>query len=271
MADNKCSCLGSLTGRETVCIDTHRVLDSCKDRDCYEDQRVWLTEFGQDIIDHTSVVRVRKAEIVRACVNVEPVDFSRGFYRVYVRYYIKLTFEACVCRGNSQEFDGIVVLDKSVVLYGGEGHVHVFRSNGRDFCDSCDKCDEQQGTNAPNAVVETASPVVLNVKVAQVGCRCVCACDCNEIPDSVCSYVSGAICPARDRRVLLVSIGIFSVIRIERPTQLLVNAACCAVPEKECCACDNGNCDPCTVFKDMDFPVDEFCPTAQCGIEKHCK
>lgn len=271
MSENKCTCGGSLTQREAVCIDTQRILDSCKDRDCYEDQKVWLTEYGQDVIDHTTVIRVRRAEIIRANVSVEPVDFSRGFYRVSVRYYIKLVFEGCVCKGNSREFDGIVVLDKSVVLFGSEGSVHIFRSSCEDFCGG-DDCSADCGTNAPTAVVETVDPVVLSVRVAEAGCRSCCVCGCNEVPENVWSCLSGSVYGGNDRRVLLVSLGIFSVIRIERPAQLLVNAATCAVPEKECRNCvDDTSCDPCRIFREMDFPVNEFAPPSACTFEKRVK
>ena len=51
MVENRNSCFGnpSSQSRETICIDTYRVLDSCRDRDCYEDARVYLTEAGQEM------------------------------------------------------------------------------------------------------------------------------------------------------------------------------------------------------------------------------
>ena len=42
-----------------------------------------------------------------------------------------------------------------------------------------------------------------------------------ELPESVSCCVNGALDDREDRRVLLVSLGMFSVIRIERPAQLL--------------------------------------------------
>ena len=32
--------------------------------------------------------------------------------------YVKLIFEACISQGNVQEFEGIAVVEKKVVLYG---------------------------------------------------------------------------------------------------------------------------------------------------------
>lgn len=263
MADNKCFC-GAATSapRETVCIDTQRILDSCRDRDCYEDMRVFLTDCGQDILDRTTNIRILCGEIQSCNVSIEPVDFSRGFYRVCVRYYIKLQCQACVARGCTQDFDGIVVCDKSVVLFGSEGSVHVFRS-GADFCSE----DEAvSGDNTPTAVVEAVDPVVLACRVVEPGVPCHCCCVCTELPDCVQRTVSGALCPGNDRRQLLVSIGIFSVIRIERPAQLLINAASCAVPEKECKPAED-RADPCCVFRNMEFPIGEFNPPSLSCID----
>ena len=58
--------------------------------------------------------------------------------------------------------------------------------------------------------------------------------------------------------MLAVSIGIFSVVRIERPTQIIVNGIEYSVPDKECCTVEEN--DPCTAFKCMAFPVNEFSP-----------
>ena len=51
MAENRfpCPTSGAPT-RESVCIDTNRVLDSCRDRDCFENVRVYLSSFGNEIL-----------------------------------------------------------------------------------------------------------------------------------------------------------------------------------------------------------------------------
>ena len=51
MPDNRFICSGLGAGKETVCIEANRVLDSCRDRDCYENVQVFLTGFGNEIID----------------------------------------------------------------------------------------------------------------------------------------------------------------------------------------------------------------------------
>ncbi|MBQ2118623.1 MAG: hypothetical protein II192_06160 [Clostridia bacterium] len=269
MADNKCLCGSSGGGqRETVCIDTHRILDSCRDRDCYKDYKCLLTDYGQEIIERTTNVRAKDAEIVQACVCVEPIDFNRGFYKVQVRYYIKVTCEACLGRGSAQEFCGIVTVNKSVVLFGSEGNVHIYRS----VCENCCCCEDpdqaaNHGTNMPEAVVEAVDPVVLGCRVCEPRPVCNCCCRSAELPESVSCCVNGALDDREDRRVLLVSLGMFSVIRIERPAQLVVSAGNYAVPDKECRAAESET-DPCGLFREMEFPIAEFSPPTQRQLER---
>ena len=244
--------------RETVCIDTYRVLDSCRDRDCYEDVRVYLTEYGQEIISNTSSVRATKAKILWSYVGVDPVTFNRGFYRISVKTYIMLTLEACNGMGTAQEFCGLAVLEKSVILYGGEGDVSAYRSTpGGSYCEmftsgSVSSC-------LPIAVVESAPPLVLSVDVRR-SCSCGCNDDtncCNNIiiPDAILEYFDGPLVNEATCQ-LYIGIGIFSIIRIERPAQLLVQACDYSVPDKECRDTDGE--DACSAFRKMPFPTDVF-------------
>ena len=113
---NASFCVGSggtgsaQNGSGTVCIDTKRVLDSCRDRDCFEDTRVYLTCMGEDILANSSNVRTRTAKILWAYVGVDEVPFNCGFFRIKIRYYIEVEFEACIGVGRSQCFKGLAVL-----------------------------------------------------------------------------------------------------------------------------------------------------------------
>ena len=260
--------------REAVCIHTKKIFDSCRDKDCYENVRVYLTEFGQEIIDHTDNIRTKCAHILRTCIHVEPVQFNRGFYQITIRYYIRLVFEACVNMCRAQEFEGIAVVEKKVILYGSEGCVSIYRSGiNDDFC-CCEGDSAAFTTNMPIATVEVADPIVLATKVVDkthcnfVPC-CVCTCDC--IPENVCGCIGGSLCDGNDRS-LYVALGFFSIVRIERPAQYLVNVAEYCIPDKECvCGEDD---DPCSLFKNMAFPVNEFYPPSlssahgDCGCKK---
>ena len=264
MAENRCSCnsqaggsaLSNALGNETVCIDTYRVLDSCRDRDCYEDVRVFLTAFGQEIIEQTCTVRTKSASVIWTNVGVDAVPFNRGFYQVSVRIYILLTFEACLGNGRSQEFDGIAVLEKKVILFGSEGNVSIFRSTqSESFCDV--QCNKE--TNLPVGVVEVVAPIALSTKILEPNCCCgYSCCACNDIPAGISSLCSGDLVEAENGRRLFVSLGVFSVIRIERPAQFLISASDYSVPDKECVAAEED--DPCSLFRTLAFPVNEFSP-----------
>ena len=157
MAESRCSCgQGSQTSgaRETVCISTMRVLDSCRDRDCYEDVRVFLTPFGREIIDRTATVRTIDAKIIASAVTVNEVPFNCGFYQINARFYIRIRLEACNAPARPQEFCGLAVLEKSVVLYGGEGSVHIFRSDATNNSLCAAPTCAEECISLPTAVID---------------------------------------------------------------------------------------------------------------------
>ena len=263
MADNKFSCCSSSgvsRGSETVCIETNRILDSCRDRDCFEDIQVVLTDFGNEIINRTTNLRAKSACISWTYIGIDPIRFNRGFYSVTIKFYVKITFEACLCGGKSQEFDGIAVLEKRVILYGSESNVSIFKSNSEssDYCSIPEPCCSSK--NVPTAIVEVVDPIILNAKVREADeCSGCCCCCCHDVPNHVSAGISGTLCDhGPGERFLTVSLGIFSVVRIVRPAQYLVSATEYCVPDKECVSTEEDN--PCRIFRSMDFPIAEFCP-----------
>ena len=265
MAENRFSCVppGGNVCRDTVCIETNRVLDSCRDRDCYENVRVYLSDFGNEILERTGAIRAKCAQIVWSCIGIDPIQFNRGFYAVTIRFYVKITFEACIGGGHSQEVEGIAVLEKRVILYGGECNVSIFKSNGISggFC--CHPEPVSGEKNVPTAIVEVVDPIVLGSRILEKASDCCCCCCCCEqdLPDTVLSCMD--MPPVFDdgehgnHRYLAVSLGIFSVVRIVRPAQYLIQATEYCIPEKECHQVEED--DPCKVFRSMPFPVGEFC------------
>lgn len=254
--------------KENICIDTYRVLDSCRDKDCYENVKVYLTDFGEEIIERTSIIRAKCAKIVSAYIDINDVPFNRGFYQLNIKIYVKITFEACVCPGNIQEFEGIAVVEKKVILFGSEGNTKVFKSEFGDtgFCKK--SCEKNNAVSEPIAVLETVDPVVLGVKVVEPRkFMCACCCCLCDIPDEVIGTVNGNLCE-REEKALVVSLGFFSIVKIERPTQLLVSATEYNIPDKECVTASED--DPCTLFRAMSFPVNEFSPpiinTCGCSV-----
>jgi len=249
---------GTNTRKETVCIDTYRVLDSCRDRDCFRDVKCYLTSFGQEIIERTDNVRAKWAKVLSAYIDTDEVPFNCGFYQLSAKIYVKLICEACLGPGNIQDFEAICVLDKKVVLYGGEGSVSVFKSQCgcNAFCPDPGEESCKAGDTMPVAAIETVDPIVLDIKVRDAGHHCHCCCSPRDIPNSVLRCMGGDILDGERPKKLTVSLGLFSVVRIERPAQLLVSASEYNVPEKQCVeAADD---DPCSIFNGIPFPEKEF-------------
>ena len=257
-ANNALNCSGG-----TVCIDTYRVLDSCRDRDCYEDVRIFVTEEGQTVIDNTCNIRVISTTVLWANVALNEVAFNDGFFQITIKYYIKLTLEGCTGAGRGQTFEGLAILQKTVILYGGQGNASVFRSEGN-FC-AIPACDAVPANTLPQAVVETIDPIALSSKVVDCSCECgYCCCTCSELPEGIACFFDGPLTEGSENgNNLYVSLGLFSVIRVVRPAQILVNGTDYTVPDKECVEAEPD--DPCRLFRTLAFPVSQFTGTSACG------
>ena len=251
--------------REAVCIHTKKIFDSCKDKDCIEDLRVYPTRGCQEVIDRAVSVKAGCAELLYAYIDVEPVTFNRGFYTVDVRYFYRITADAFVGAARPVEITGLAVFDKRVILFGSEGSAKVFTSTGKN-CGS-----DIQGlpaTTAPTAVVESVDPIILGMKLVEV-CQCHHHDNCCEIPPAVCACFPEELVTGGDVHRLFVTLGQFSIIRLERDTQLLMPAYDYCMPEKDCdCGCDCRQEDPCELFRKVQFPVGKFFPPNHCPAPK---
>lgn len=255
MSDNRnCNSAFGTDSRGSVVIDTKRVLDSCRDRDCFENARVYLSSFGEETLSSASNIRARSARILWAYVGVDDVPFNCGFYRVNVKSYVLVELEACLGIGRSQTFQGLAVLEKEVILYGGEGSVTTFTSDPENSY--CSYSTDNMGTTAPVAIIETVEPIILGTKVVECGCPCS-QNEYIEIPENLRHCLGAEVAVSTDGPRLYVSLGVFSVIRLVRSAQLLVQATDYSVPDKECVAAENDD-DPCALFRTMSFPETSF-------------
>lgn len=258
MTENKCPG-GSLPKiREAVCIDTSRVYDSCADKDCLADLSVQFPPKYQDIIDAASQVKCRKVDLLNVTLDVERVPFNRGCYSVDITFYFKVIVEFHFC--NDQEpvvLKGYSVFTKKCVLYGSDGCVHVFSSTYKPYHE--DTQGAEKCTN-PRAKIQVADPVCLGAKLKR---RCDCCAEdaCHPIPKWICKCFPNEypenFCPSMQEKTVAVTIGIFSIVQLERDVQMLIPAYDFCIPQKEC-SCDTD--DPCETFRKICFPVDEFFP-----------
>ena len=136
--------------REAVCIHTKKIYDSCKDKDCIEDLRVYPTCGSQEVLDRALSVKAGTAELLYAYIDVEPVGFNRGFYTVDVRYFYRITADAFIGAARPIEVCGLAVFDKRAILFGSEGGAKSFSSDSPSVC----SCQDLMGSSLPTAHVE---------------------------------------------------------------------------------------------------------------------
>ena len=119
--------------REAICVDTARVYDSCADKDCLADLRVYLTEGAQAIIDNATAIRCRGCEVINVYTDVEPVPFNRGYYSVDITFFFAVNVDAFSApTAQPTAVTGLCVFAKKAILYGSEGSVKVFSSEYAD-------------------------------------------------------------------------------------------------------------------------------------------
>lgn len=247
--------------KNSVCVHTDKVYDSCKDKDCIEDARVYFSAADQELIDRAISIKSKKAEVIWAYPDVEPIPFNCGYYTVDTTFYFKITLEVCLGHGKPVCVEGLSVFSKKVVLFGSEGSAKIFTSQYTHDV-GCFNQASWQKTNLPKAIVEVVDPLVLAVNTKEV-CDCECDCPCggfdlSGVPDSVNDIFDDALCADTGRKQLYVSIGLFSIVKLERSVQLLIPAYDFCVPQKECdTSYDNS---PCDLFEKICFPFDEFFP-----------
>ena len=57
--------------QEALSIHTRKITDSCRDKDCIEDLRVYLTKASQNTLDNCAGAKVRCAELLYTYIDVE--------------------------------------------------------------------------------------------------------------------------------------------------------------------------------------------------------
>jgi hypothetical protein len=82
----------------------------------------------------------------------------------------------------------------------------------------------------------------------------------DSIPEKVRMRFDGSFVDGVGVNNVYVSIGVFSVIRMERRVQLVLPACRFCLPENDSKPCNND--DPCSIFGKMQFPIAEFYPYA---------
>ncbi len=175
---------------------------------------------------------------------MDEISFNRGYYTVDVTYFYEVTG---VTFPGENPVNGLCVFNKRVMLFGSEGSAKVFSSDGT-FADSYSQ---------PIAVVECVDPIALNMKVVE-SCPTGLMADVSAIPPAILAHFGESLVLTDGARILLATLGQFSIVRLERDSQLVVPVYDYCLPDKDCVSGSED--DPCTLFSRIRFPVEEFFP-----------
>ena len=210
---------------------------------------------------------MRCAELLYTYIDVEPVAFDRNHYCIDVTFYYRVLADATIGCSRPAALYGLAVFSKRAVLCGEEGKTHIFTSDTR--LGGCDGATLRHA-NYPTAVVEVLDPMVLSSKVREM-CDCKRCEDTLQVPKAVAELFDDELVLSGEKRRLYVTLGQFSIVRLERDAQLVVPVLDYAIPTKECC--DGPSCteDPCEVFSRIPFPTQQFAPNGcDCPQDNDC-
>ena len=239
--------------RQALSIHTQKITDSCRDKDCIEDLRVYLTASSQNILDTCTGAKVRCADLLYTYIDVEPVAFDRNHYCIDLTFYYRILADATVGVNRPVALQGLAMFSKRAVLCGEDSRAHIYTSRTRlDGGDGLSRVS----ANHPTAVVEVLDPMVLSSKIRE---RCHHSAVA-QIPSCIRCLFDEELVTADAERSLLVTLGQFSIIRLERDTQLLVPVLDYSLPTKECCDAPGCGEDPCEMFSRIPFPENQFAP-----------
>lgn len=253
-----------LTGKEfkeAVSLLGQRIYDSCSEQDCLEDLRVYFTSANQNLIDQAVSIKTKGAEVAAVFFDVEPVSFHPGFYAVDLTYYFRVCLEAYPpSPGIPTLAYGFSSCLKKVILFGSEGKVRTFDSasqgTSRELLD--------QARDMPKAGAQVADPMVLSSRVTASpppgGDPPF------QLPPSLEGLAGGSFQGVAGAKRVSVTLGLFSLVWLERSVPLLVPSYEFCLPEE--CAQSYGEENPGEQFKKMKFPTSAFFPPRIYGEEE---
>lgn len=243
--------------REAVCVHTEKITDSCLAKDCIEDLRVYLTLDSQRALDGAASARARYVELMHVGVHVEPVPYNTGHYTVDITCYYRVLGETATSGCCPNTITGLAVFTKRLVLFGGESRAKTFSSR------ECSCLNKQTivSSACPTGVVEVVDPIILGSSI-QEACACRCDPEPPVIPAPILACFEQELVLKGECKRLNVTIGQFSITRLQRPTQLLIPTFDYCIPSKQCPSSGIAGAEsPCDMFGQIEFPMDAFFPT----------
>ena len=177
-------------GNPSLALSSDMVLDSRAERQCYEDIPILLSPGDQRIVDACSFVGNPYATLDNVMFDVAPAPLQEErCWAVDMSLCFTVSLDCFISRGGEPvRVTGTATCNSRCTLYGGEGVAPTFRSDGNGW------------NGAPIACLQAADPIALNVHLI----------DCPQ---------SGEVA-----KLARVSIGVFTVTSLQRPTRAVVPA-----------------------------------------------
>lgn len=221
-----------------VPIKVNRIFDSCSDKDCLSNIQVTLEE--GELPENINIVKSRCVKVEDVCINVEAIPFNRGFFSIDITFTFSIEIlayeKAC---GAATAYKGTAFATKNCILYGSESATKTFFSNDTESVGDTNECCVT--VNLPTASVSVVEPIVLETKI---GTSCTTNVEKTEANE-------------QNKRSVIVTLGLFSVVELTRPVTIMVPTVDYTIPKKECCADTDS---PCEIFDKLKFPESEFSP-----------
>jgi len=213
------------------CLITFKVYDQCRQQDCLRDLPAYTATAPLVPIDppDTAVsVEIVAASLVITSIGTTKAKslIRKGYYDVTVTYGFSYDL---IFRDSTGVQIGLPVAatssyTKTVELFGSEGQdVALFSEIFADL--------QVSGLTAPFSLVEANVLPLPGAKIIYTGATPV-------------------------QTGVTVMIGLFTIIKLFRFVELVVESKGCCMPEP----CSEITDDPCTFFESLDFPFDIFCP-----------
>ena len=251
------------------CIIAYKIFDQCRKQICLTPCILGPARCARNSASCSDIVQ--EGDIIVPPVNAASVAlddlklckilitkkkenaFRTGYWDVEVKFVFcyTLTFRDSECC--------IISCKNATSIY--TLQATLFGSIGSDTAMATDLviADGLSASTGPYVSVEAkAAGLAAELKLT-TKCSCNCDCNCGCGCEDNCIEVPTAVC---------VTIGLFAIIRLFRPVNMIVRNLGCCVPE-ECTGTESAT-NICDFFNSLSFPTDMFCPPTLCELENNC-
>ncbi len=246
------------------CIIAYKIFDQCRKQICLTPCILGparlarsssscsdIIQEGEIIVPPVNAASVTMDDLTLCKILItkkRPNTFRTGYWDIEIKFVFcyTLTFRDSECN--------FITCKRATSVY--TTQITLFGSVGSDTAMATDLviADGLSTSSGPFVSVEAkAAGLAAELKLTpKCNCSCDCGCEDNaEIPTAVC-----------------VTIGLFAVIRLFRPVNMIVRSYGCCVPD-ECTGAESAA-NVCDFFNSLSFPSDMFCPPTLSELEGKC-